>query len=97
MAANPLHTLIMAITRSNELLLFDREKMTSRFIGRLPSSPRRSKGVQCGFITEAIGYSIETRGFLRRRCVLNIMDFRLMEEAFEQAVEVIHLRMLMGY
>ena len=94
MVTNPLHTLIMAITRSNEILLFDREQRTSQYLGRLPTSPRHSKGFQCGFITDAVAYSIETRGFFRQYYVLNIMDFRLTGRAFEQTVKNIHLCMV---
>lgn len=89
---NPLGNQILAITRSNELFVLQRENKSVRSFGRLYTSPATSKGLQCGFITESIGYTIERRGRFKREYVLNVLDFRLEGRAFEQAISIMQLR-----
>ena len=72
---NSLGDRIVALAQRGTVLLFDSER--EQLLQQRPVRSRGSfLGVQCGFLTEALGYEVYRGNGLDRRCLLSVVDHR---------------------
>ena len=66
---------IVSLTHRGTVLLFDSER--EQLLQQRPAWDRGScLGMQCGFLTEALGYEVYRGSGLDRHCYVNIVDYR---------------------